>query len=96
MTLAITFLLTRCDRSRGERNGGAKVPENGTFDIAGETTRARRLRNVEKRRKIAPGSRCSQNQKYIIIYGGNSASEFVDRDFLFDFVYIKRVYLDSF
>ena len=49
--------------------------------------RTRRLQNVEERRKIAPGSRCSQNRKQK--YGGNSANKFADPDFLFDFVYIR-------
>ena len=63
------------------------VPRNGCLSMARGTTRARRRRNVEKRRKIAFGSPGSRNRKQK--YGGNHANEFADPDFLFDFVYIR-------
>ena len=63
------------------------VPRNGTLSIARGTTRARRRRNVEKRRKIAFGSPCSRNRMQK--YGGKHANEFADAEFLFDFVYIS-------
>ena len=71
----------------GRPSPTGSVPRNGTLSIARGTTRARRRRYVEKRRKIAFGSPCSRNRKQK--YGGNHANEFAGPDFLFDFVYIR-------
>ena len=78
---------TRRGRSLGGVTPTRRVPRNGTVSIVGGSTRARRRRNVEKRRIIVFGSRSSQNRKQK--YGENHANDFADPDFLFDFVYIR-------